>query len=79
MQTHLPVNDMMRAYMYAYGYRQYEEALSLMESHGRDTEACRDCGQCSVICPRDSMFQNALRILHGSRPFQKTFWHDPET
>jgi len=51
-KRHLPVNDMMRAYMYAYGYRQYEDALSLMEIHGHDAEACRDCGQCSVTCPK---------------------------
>ena len=30
-RKHLPVNEIMRAYMYAYGYRQTEDALTLLE------------------------------------------------
>jgi predicted aldo/keto reductase-like oxidoreductase len=64
-KRHLPVHEMMRAYMYAYGYRQNAAARELMESLGGDTETCRDCGQCSVICPKG--FNVSERIADISR------------
>ena len=62
---HLPVNDMMRAYMYAYGYRHYQEAKELADSCNNDFKLCRDCGQCTVICPKG--FRVAERIADISR------------
>ncbi len=46
----LPIPDLMRAYMYAHGYRQPAFARSLMASLDLPRRACEDCSQCSVIC-----------------------------
>ena len=43
----LPIPDLMRAYMYTYGYRQPALAQSLLTSLER---ACDDCSSCQVEC-----------------------------
>lgn len=62
---HLPVNDMMRAYMYAYGYGQYREAREVMDGCGEHAVACHDCGSCTAVCPKG--FRVAERIADISR------------
>ena len=64
-KRHLPVNEIMRAYMYTYGYRQYEEALAVLENHRVGTDVCRGCDNCSVTCPKG--FNIAERIADVSR------------
>jgi predicted aldo/keto reductase-like oxidoreductase len=64
-RKNLPVNEIMRAYMYAYGYRQTENALDLMREHSIGMDACRGCDSCSVTCPRG--FNVAERIADISR------------
>ncbi len=46
----LPVPDLMRAYMYAYGYRQPALAKSLIVSLGLPHEVCGECSSCPVKC-----------------------------
>jgi hypothetical protein len=46
----LPIPDLMRAYMYAYGYRQPALAKDFVASLGLPRSICQDCGQCSVKC-----------------------------
>lgn len=46
----LPVPDLMRAYLYAYGYRQPALARSLLASLDLPRQACEDCSSCSVMC-----------------------------
>jgi predicted aldo/keto reductase-like oxidoreductase len=46
----LPIPDLMRAYMYAYGYRQPALAQSLVASLDLPRRACEDCSSCSVVC-----------------------------
>lgn len=46
----LPVPDLMRAYMYAYGYRQPTLAQSLVASLDLPRQVCEDCSSCPVIC-----------------------------
>jgi aryl-alcohol dehydrogenase-like predicted oxidoreductase len=46
----LPVPDLMRAYMYAYGYRQPALAKSLIVSLGFPHEVCGECSSCPVKC-----------------------------
>jgi len=46
----LPIPDLMRAYMYAYGYRQPALAQSLVASLDLPRQVCEGCASCSVIC-----------------------------
>lgn len=46
----LPIPDLMRAYMYAYGYHQPALARSLIASLEIPARLCEDCSSCSVQC-----------------------------
>jgi predicted aldo/keto reductase-like oxidoreductase len=56
----LPIPDLMRAYMYGYGYRNLREAQDLVFSLDLPAQVCPDCCQCSVDCL--SGFNVAARI-----------------
>ena len=62
---HLPVNEYMRAYMYTYGYRHYENAFSVLDDIGLSSNPCANCSACTVNCPKG--FQIAERIADVSR------------
>jgi predicted aldo/keto reductase-like oxidoreductase len=47
---HLPIPDLMRAYMYVYGYRNLVEAQDLLLSLNLPAELCGDCSSCPVKC-----------------------------
>jgi uncharacterized protein len=64
-KRHLPVNEYMRAYMYAYGYRHFENAYSVLDNIGLSANPCGDCSNCSVNCPKG--FVIAERIADVSR------------
>jgi uncharacterized protein len=49
-QNHLPIPDLMRAYMYLYGYRNLVEAQDLLFSLTLPANPCGDCGACPVKC-----------------------------
>jgi len=61
----LPVNEMMRAYMYAYGYRNVEQAYRVLEEAAVSHNPCNGCSGCTVHCPKG--FQVAGRISDISR------------
>jgi hypothetical protein len=46
----LPIPDLMRGYMYVYGYRNLTEAQDLLVSLNLPSQLCRDCGSCPVKC-----------------------------
>ena len=46
----LPIPDLMRAYMYAYGYRQPALAHSVIASLELPVRVCEDCASCTVVC-----------------------------
>jgi ferredoxin len=46
----LPIPDLMRAYMYAYGYHQPALAHCLLTSLELPTQVCDDCTSCTVEC-----------------------------
>jgi len=48
----LPVPDLMRSYMYAYGYRNPGLARDLLEELGIPSDPCRNCGACTVKCAK---------------------------
>jgi uncharacterized protein len=49
----LPVPDLMRAYMYAYGYSSPAMAHSLLDEIGTTDNPCKDCNICSVDCVKN--------------------------
>ena len=46
----LPIPDLMRAYMYVYGYRNLVEAQDLLASLRLPSKVCEDCDSCAVSC-----------------------------
>jgi predicted aldo/keto reductase-like oxidoreductase len=46
----LPIPDLMRAYMYAYGYHQPALAQNLVASLDLPRQVCEDCFSCPVKC-----------------------------
>lgn len=48
----LPVPDLMRSYMYAYGYRNTAAARDLLVSLEVADSPCTECGACPVRCAR---------------------------
>jgi aryl-alcohol dehydrogenase-like predicted oxidoreductase len=46
----LPLPDLMRSYMYAYGYKNLGAAYDLVASLGVGQNPCLGCGRCSVRC-----------------------------
>lgn len=49
----LPVPDLMRAYMYAYGYSNPRMAYSLLGELGMKENPCGDCSVCQVNCTKN--------------------------
>jgi len=56
----LPIPDLMRSYMYLYGYRNLGEAQDLLLSLNLPSQLCQDCGSCPVKCT--SGFDVSARI-----------------
>jgi predicted aldo/keto reductase-like oxidoreductase len=61
----LPIPEIMRAYMYTYGYGQPEMAHSLLASLDLPENSCGDCSRCSAVCAKG--FDLAERITDISR------------
>ena len=49
----LPIPELMRAYMYTYGYREVKKAQELLVSLDILADACTECGDCTVTCVKD--------------------------
>jgi len=49
----LPVSDLMRAYMYAYGYSNPAMAYSLLDELGTGENPCKECETCNVECTKN--------------------------
>jgi predicted aldo/keto reductase-like oxidoreductase len=52
-RMNLPVPDLMRAYMYAYGYSNPAMAHSLLGELGTTDNPCKDCNACQVKCTKN--------------------------
>lgn len=51
--ANLPVPDLMRAYMYGYGYSSPAMAYSLLGELGTSDNPCKECNTCKVECTRN--------------------------
>jgi len=61
----LPIPDIMRAYMYAYGYRESRQAKEVLTSLNLPANPCVDCAACTVTCAKN--FSVAERIADVAR------------
>jgi len=48
----MPVQDLMRAYMYAYGYSNPSMAKTLLGELGISGDPCSDCNECTIKCQK---------------------------
>jgi len=63
----LPIPDLMRAYMYAYGYRNMGLAHDLLSSLDLPGEVCDRCGECSVRCAKGFDIPSRVRDIDRLR------------
>jgi predicted aldo/keto reductase-like oxidoreductase len=56
----LPIPDLMRAYMYAYGYSNPSMAYSLLGELGTSENPCKDCSTCNVNCTKNFNVQSKI-------------------
>lgn len=61
----LPLPDLMRSYMYAYGYRNLQAAHELVGSLDLPEDPCGSCASCSAVCVKG--FDIAGRVRDISR------------
>jgi len=61
----LPIPDLMRSYMYAYGYRNLQAAHELVGSLDVAADPCVACASCSAVCAKG--FDLADRVRDISR------------
>ena len=61
----LPVNDIMRAFMYTYGYKQFDKAYTLLDETDIPENPCDGCSDCPVTCRKGFNVYN--RIADVSR------------
>jgi predicted aldo/keto reductase-like oxidoreductase len=61
----LPIPDLMRSYMYAYGYRNLQAAHELVGSLDLAENPCGSCASCSAVCAKG--FDVADRVRDISR------------
>jgi len=57
---HLPVPDLMRAYMYAYGYSSPAMAKNLLTELNINSNPCTACSSCTVKCSRNFKVQEKI-------------------
>jgi predicted aldo/keto reductase-like oxidoreductase len=56
----LPIPDIMRAYMYAFGYKRVQQSKDTLAGLNLSQDSCSDCETCRVHCP--SGFNVAQKI-----------------
>ncbi|TRX61099.1 aldo/keto reductase [Carboxylicivirga sp. M1479] len=52
-QKNLPIPEIMRSYMYTYGYREMGKAKELLANMGVVNDPCSDCSHCTVTCVKN--------------------------
>jgi predicted aldo/keto reductase-like oxidoreductase len=71
---HLPIPDLMRAYMYTYGYRNLIHAQDLVVSLNLPDRVCEDCASCSVKCPSGFNVSGKIRDVVRLRDVPTEFF-----
>jgi len=70
---HIEIPDIMRAYMYAYGYNNLKESKELLNKLKLAKNVCEECDVCAVKCPAGFEVQNKIkdikRLIHVPNEF----------
>ncbi len=72
-RENLPVPDIMRSYMYAYGYRDLALARSTMDSLSLAGDACGSCSSCNVQCVQGFNVAEKIRDIDRIRQIPSDF------
>jgi predicted aldo/keto reductase-like oxidoreductase len=72
-KAELPIPDLMRAYMYVYGYRQPALAHSLLTSLELPHKVCDDCSSCQVLCQNGWKVSEKIRDIVRLRDVPSSF------
>ena len=60
----LNIPDLMRAYMYTYGYRELAKAKKLVAELNLPSNVCSDCGDCTVHCTKGFSVSEKVTDVH---------------
>ncbi len=69
----LPIPDLMRAYMYTYGYHQPALAQSLIASLDLPRHVCQECSSCPVACLNEWDVKGKIRDIVRLRDVPSEF------
>ncbi len=56
----LPIPEIMRAYMYAYGYGSARMAKGLVGTVGINTDPCAGCDRCTALCTKEFALRDRI-------------------
>ncbi len=62
-RKNLPIPEIMRSYMYTYGYREMGKAKELLANMGVVNNACADCSSCTVSCVKDFAVAEKVQVV----------------
>ncbi len=69
----MPISDMMRSYMYAYGYKDLKTARTTIDSLDLPPEICGSCSSCSVNCTQGFNVAEKIRDIERLRHVPSDF------
>ena len=70
----LPIPDLMRSYMYAYGYRNLRAAHELVGSLDIAADPCGSCASCSAVCAKGFDLADKVRDISRLRAVPGDFF-----
>jgi predicted aldo/keto reductase-like oxidoreductase len=73
-KDNLPVPDLMRAYMYAFGYRNVSAAQDLLQSLKLNDTPCANCEVCTVNCTKGFHVANRIEDLDCIQEEPDKYW-----
>ncbi len=69
----LPIPDLMRAYMYTYGYRETKKAKDLLDELAVTPDVCASCSDCTVTCTKGFAVADKIRDVTRLREVPSEF------